>query len=94
MYFYRTYVGLYNGLIHINLSHLVFILFLALLAFNIITLTGFYPFEITKANSSEHKFQYNNPKQSLSEIEELELNSGKELELNSEKDNSISEDTI
>jgi len=46
-YFYEKSISLFNGLIYCSINNLVFIFFIFLLSFCIITLTSFYPVNLT-----------------------------------------------
>lgn len=53
-YFYEKSISLFNGLIYCNINNLVFIFFIFILSFCIISLTSFYPVNLTFTSNTEN----------------------------------------
>lgn len=76
-YFYEKSISLFNGLIYCNISNIVFIFFIFLLSFCIITLTSFYPVNLisTYAKSNLSNLL------SVSNLDNITANQGKSFNL-------------
>ena len=72
LYFFEKSISLFNGLIYSNINNLVFILFIFLLSFCIITLTSFYPVNFTKNhNELDYTNNIDNKTKSLFNLKEI-----------------------